>query len=190
MSGKVNMLTESDILSRLPTSRSGFKRKLHPISTEQVFKELRIDEEGMLWWKHQSKGNARSLSKPAGSNCGGYRQIELKGYSFGAHVIAWVLYYGKWPSDGLYVDHINGCKTDNRKENLRLLTPSRNSLNKHKHPKNNTSGFVGVYSIKDSKWGAQIIVHGKRYYGGSYLSKEEAIHARLKLELKYELTAY
>ena len=78
---------------------------------------------------------------------------------------------------------------DPPKENLRLLTPSRNSLNKHKNPKNNTSGFVGVYSIKGSKWGARLILYGKEYYGGSYSSKEEAIHARLKLELKYELTA-
>lgn len=73
------------------------------------------------------------------------------------------------------VDHINGNGLDNRRENLRLVTPSQNMFNSKK-PKNNTSGFKGVdYSY--GKYRARISVNSKRIELGRFSTAEEAARA-------------
>lgn len=48
---------------------------------------------------------------------------------------------------GMYVDHINGNTLDNRRANLRLVTPKENARNKAPH-KDTSSKYVGVYLNK------------------------------------------
>lgn len=50
---------------------------------------------------------------------------------------------------GMHVDHINGNTLDNRRANLRLVTPTQNARNKAPH-KNTSSKYVGVYLNKRS----------------------------------------
>jgi hypothetical protein len=45
------------------------------------------------------------------------------------HRLMYETYLGNIP-DGMHVDHINGIRTDNRIENLRLLTPLENNKNR------------------------------------------------------------
>lgn len=75
----------------------------------------------------------------------------------------------------IQVDHINGNRLDNRKENLRLCTNQENSFNKYKNS-NNTSGFKGVYfDRRDSKWRSSIQFNGKSYKSPKrYDTPEEA----------------
>lgn len=89
------------------------------------------------------------------------------------------------------VDHIHhtqdgdNSSCDNRKNNLRKTTQSRNCVNKKKQ-KNNTSGVVGVRQRKDNgKWIADIDMDKRHYYLGQYYSFEEAVKARKEAELKY-----
>jgi hypothetical protein len=59
------------------------------------------------------------------------------------------------------MDHVNGCRDDNRIENLRLASHLENAQNRKKS-KANTSGFTGVTWHKPrGKWHARI--------GGLYL---------------------
>ena len=83
------------------------------------------------------------------------------------------------------VDHINRNKRDNRICNLRAVDKSINAFNCGLRA-TNTSGKTGVWVRKDTnKWSAEMKKNGKRITLGSFKTKEEAISAREKGEMKY-----
>ena len=73
---------------------------------------------------------------------------------------------------GEYVDHINGNRINNQKENLRLCTYSQNNMNKKRHS-DSKSNYKGV-SKHRSKWRATITKEYKTYYLGLYKTDIEA----------------
>ena len=82
------------------------------------------------------------------------------------------------------VDHRYRKTNDNRKSQLREVTPSQNCMNRMVD-KRNKSGVVGVnWDKARNKWRAIIGVNGKNIHLGSFTTKEEAIEARLKAELE------
>jgi hypothetical protein len=83
----------------------------------------------------------------------------------------------------LCVDHINGDKTDNRRENLRICTFEQNSHNQRK-PKNKV-GFQGIDITANGKYRARISVKGKEVRLGNFSVLNDAINARLEAEEKY-----
>lgn len=76
------------------------------------------------------------------------------------------------------VDHINGNKLDNRKENLRFVTPSQNGQNRK------CKGYS--YHTAINKWVVNIVVNKQKHYIGSFFTEEEAIIARKNAEIKYQ----
>jgi len=92
----------------------------------------------------------------------------------------WALAYRAWPSK--QIDHINGNRTDNSLQNLRLVSNSDNHKNQ-KMPSTNTSGIVGVRVDKRTgAWVSDIFDAGKRIYVGTFSTKEEAVAARKEAE--------
>lgn len=89
-----------------------------------------------------------------------------------------------------YIDHINGCRNDNRKCNLRLFGDEHsfdtyNQMNKGIQS-NNTLSVIGVsYKKRDNVWSAYISVDNKRYYLGEYENFDDAVKARKAAEEKY-----
>jgi len=82
---------------------------------------------------------------------------------------------------GMQVDHINGITWDNRRANLRNVTPSENQWNRTALPKNNTSGYRGVYfsaTNNRNPWYAQQRFKGRTVCFGSFPTPESA-HAAL-----------
>lgn len=83
------------------------------------------------------------------------------------------------------VDHINGNRLDNRKENLRIVDNFQHARNKSLS-KSNTSGYKGVYFHKASnKFQAYIDPNKKRKCLGYYNDPKEAAQAYNQAATKY-----
>jgi len=75
---------------------------------------------------------------------------------------------------GMYADHINGDRTDNRRENLRWATPSESARNLNISSRN-TSGYKGVHwNKRRKKWQAYIRTHNRQQTLGFYDTAEDA----------------
>lgn len=78
------------------------------------------------------------------------------------------------PPKPMVVDHINQQRSDNRKNNLRVVTRSENHLNCGLY-KSNTSGFRGVSWLKKRNcWRATIKKEGKQHCVGYFQKASDA----------------
>ena len=97
---------------------------------------------------------------------------------FPIHQLVAIVFLDHVPNGNtITVDHVNGCKTDNRLENLELVTEREN---KHRGlaKKNNSSKFPGVcWYPMTKKWLSRIHLNGKTLKLGYFTSEEEAAQA-------------
>ena len=114
---------------------------------------------GVITWL-----TGRKAGKVAGTKTyGGYVRITVNGKAYYAHRLAWYLAHGEFPK---MIDHINRDKTDNRLENLRVVSRQDNNQN---------VSYKGYVHVKHrNRYVASIMVDGKRNYIGSYLTADEA----------------
>ena len=82
---------------------------------------------------------------------------------------------------GKNVDHINRNGLDNRRCNLRAVSPGANQFNKT--PTRNNTGVY--FHNRDKVWTASIGKSGKVHHLGNFSTKEEAIEARKRAEREY-----
>jgi hypothetical protein len=127
-------------------------------------------ETGVFTWTQDA---TRFRGLRAGSENGkGYLRIMIAKRSYSCHRLAWLHFYGVWPTDE--VDHINHDGRDNRIANLREATKSLNNANKHRNSRNST-GFKGVIRRADDKaWCALIRVDGRIKHLGSFQDIRDA----------------
>lgn len=126
---------------------------------------------GILRWRKKRRRVNKGDVAGSAHNLG-YIRITFEYRSLFAHRVAWLLIHGEWPTGE--IDHINGIKTDNRLENLRLATRLENSRNR-KRQKNNKCGVKGVSLHRNSgKWRAAISIDRKQIIIGEFDSKDEA----------------
>ena len=90
----------------------------------------------------------------------------------------------------MVIDHINRIKTDNRIENLRLVTKSQNNQNTSKQM-NNTSGYKNIYWRKDNnKWIVRFQLNGKKIHYGWFENIEDAIRKRDEVIIELNLEGH
>jgi hypothetical protein len=122
-------------------------------------------KDGELFWK-QNRGYQPCAGNKAGRNTPyGYISVELNGRPYQAHRLVWAYHFGA--TDKL-IDHIDGDRSNNRIENLRLCDRFENAHNRKKC-RRNTTGVKGVRLRSDSgRFEARITMRGKRMVLGSY----------------------
>jgi hypothetical protein len=87
-------------------------------------------------------------------------------------------------SSNEFIDHKKHNKNDNRKNELRKVTKSQNSMNL-KTPVNNTSGYKGVsWSKVANKWHASIQKNKISYHLGYFDDINDAVNIRKATEEK------
>ena len=100
------------------------------------------------------------------------------------HRLAWFFVYKEMPNQ--LIDHINGIRSDNRIENLRVVTFFENAQNLKAH-KDNKSKLKGAYWNEQNKnWRSSICVNGKVMNLGSYKTAEEAHCAYVKTSKEHQ----
>jgi hypothetical protein len=99
-----------------------------------------------------------------------------KQYSVAMHCIVLERKLGRPILPGMFVDHINGDALDNRRENLREVTPLQNQHNK-KAQSQVSHGYKGAIFDKSNPgkpWMARIRIDGITRYLGIFATPEEA----------------
>lgn len=108
------------------------------------------------------------------------------GKSTTVHGLVWAAHMGA-RGQGMDIDHINGVASDNRIENLRVVTHRENSINSTRpRGANSRRGVSYLPSRKGhKKWVAYITESGwsrKKKQIGYFLTEDEAISARVAAE--------
>ena len=124
--------------------------------------------------------NYPSRQSDRGSVCGtlmanGYLSLWYKNRTYLVHRIIWLMHNKQWPKN--QIDHINRIRNDNRIENLRDVTQSRNNNN------NQAKGYS--YNSSTGGYMARITVDGQFIYLGVYATKNMAHDAYMKAKAIY-----
>lgn len=105
----------------------------------------------------------------------GYIEARIDGSIYRVHRLVWVHQKGQILTQ--CIDHINGKRSDNRIENLRLATRKENNENV-KLRADNKSGHRGVHWYEQTnRWRAYVRHHGKPVSVGYFLKLGDAVCA-------------
>ena len=133
--------------------------------------------DGSLFWKTKAGNGRIAVGTLAGysTTCGG-RKVMYQKKAYWVHHIVWLIHRGSLPNQ--FVDHINGNRSDNRIENLRLCNQSENMQNRSLSGIG-ASRLLGAHKRRGGKWEAAITLQGKKQWLGIFATAEQAHAAYL-----------
>lgn len=139
---------------------------------------------GRLLWRAGKKGRGCVEGREAGTTERGYRCIRLLGKKTYAHRVIWEMFHGPIP-EGMQIDHMNGVRSDNRIENMRLVTQQENLKNTRLRD-SNTAGVPGITALPGGRFRARIGTGGgSTAYLGAFNTKADAVLARKEAERRF-----
>lgn len=159
----------------------------YDLTAERLRAVLDYDPEtGIFTWK-QTLSQRRQAGQRAGYTArNGYIEIGIDGISHWAHRLAWLHFYGCWPTKK--VDHKDGNPSHNWITNLRDIAHQANIQNQRRPSINNKTGFLGVYkdgrALKNDRFIAKIQVGYRSVWIGTFATPEEAHAAYLEAKRK------
>lgn len=145
--------------------------------TKPLPSQERLEECFLYDGSHLVNRIARGSKAPVGRTFGavdknGYIAGFVDGQRYYEHRLVWKMQYGSEPS---VIDHINEDKTDNRLDNLQVLSSGQN-CRKSRKPK--ASGLpMNVYRYYD-RFKVRRMVDGVERHVGIFSTLEEALVAR------------
>lgn len=102
-----------------------------------------------------------------------YGIVSINGKYLLIHRAVWIYHNGEIP-DNMFIDHIDCDKTNNRIENLRLVSKAQNAFNSNVR-KDNVSGVKNVrWNEATKSWRVKMTLDGKTRHFGLYATLEEA----------------
>jgi hypothetical protein len=125
------------------------------------------------------KRNGERIMNPCIDKTKGYLRVNLfkesKRKSLYVHQLVAIAFLGHKPNGNkLVVDHMDNDKTNNRLDNLQVIS-SRENSSKDQWRHNPSSYFVGVsYSSGKKKWESSISVNGISFYLGCFKNESNA----------------
>ena len=168
-------------------------KKPTPEIMEWIGSSWGIDDEGVLVWIRD--GETRGIKAGDPIYCG----IQSNGYmvcrtstkprrALKIHHLVWYFTTGKWPA--LALDHIDGNRSNNSGDNLRLATKQQNQQNRK--PNKHRRLPKGVNNSYKDNYSASITANGRRIYLGYFKTVEAAEHAykNASLNLHKEFSHY
>ena len=123
------------------------------------------------------------LERTFGSNRDGYRQIRIGNIVPNVHQLVAKAFLDDF-SNELQIDHINGNRSDNRPENLRMVTHQQNQMAFINKRDGASSKYRGVgWNKKKQKWRARISKGGHEKHLGLFSDELDAAIAYNKAAL-------
>jgi hypothetical protein len=130
----------------------------------------------LRWKAIYSKGSTVRIGSVAGSldTQDGYWRIHALGTFLKVHKVVWAI-TKETSQVGLTIDHVNGVRSDNRIENLRLVDNYINQRNRSKNS-NNSTGHTGIsFSSREQPSGMYSKFTASYYGGKKHTSKTFSI---------------
>lgn len=152
--------------------------KTDSLTSEELRRQVAYDPTTGRFTRLQNTTRSRAGSE-AGAyiSSNGYAYICVGGKKRLAHRLAWLYVYGRYPS--VFIDHINGDKTDNRIENLRAASYADNSQNQRRPRSDNRLKTMGVVA-HGLRFKAQLTIAGVSKYLGVFDTIADAHEAYVR----------
>lgn len=154
-------------------TQKGGSMSTRDLSPETLHELFTIDEYGNLYWLKKPKNNKIKLGDKAGKkDPSGYVRVTIDYKPYLCHRIAYIMFNNKEIPEGMHIDHIDRNKTNNRKDNLRVVTNRENQLNRH-----DQAEYANMQKRPSGRYLIHFSINGKRICFGTY-PLEEAIIKR------------
>jgi hypothetical protein len=136
---------------------------------------------GLLQWRVK-RGNRLPGQAVGTPDTHGHLRFKLNGLAYAVHRVCWLL--GNGENAKGEVDHWNGERADNRKENLRDADRFLNAENRRRAHKNNRLGKLGVRPV-GARFEARITVRKRQVSLGLFDTADQAHGAYLSAKREW-----